>query len=78
MPVSAYILIEAEQGKVKEVQKGVAKVQGVKQAHAITGIYDCIAYVEAKDLKTLGTLVVGKVQKVPGVLRTITNVVVQL
>ena len=78
MAVNAYILIDAEQGEVKRVLQGVVKVQGVKQAHAITGLYDCIAYVEAKDLKALGSLVVNKIQKVPGMISTITNVVVTI
>jgi DNA-binding Lrp family transcriptional regulator len=55
----------------------VAKIGGVKISHAVTGAYDVIALIEAPDVNALGTTVVSKIQAVPGVLRTSTNVVVE-
>ncbi|MBI3951910.1 MAG: Lrp/AsnC ligand binding domain-containing protein, partial [Acidobacteria bacterium] len=48
MPLSAYIFLETEAGKTPAVAKKVARIQGVKQAHVVTGPYDVIAFVEAE------------------------------
>ena len=77
MPVLAFIFLECTVGKAKEVAKKVAKIGGVKVSHAVTGVYDVIALIEAPDVNALGTAVVSKIQAVPGVLRTSTNVVVE-
>jgi len=43
----------------------------------VTGAYDVIALIQAPDVNALGTTVVSKIQSIPGVLRTSTNVVVE-
>jgi DNA-binding Lrp family transcriptional regulator len=48
MPLSAYIFIESTPGKVSQVVEAVAKLPGVKMAHAVTGSSDVIAFVEAR------------------------------
>jgi len=53
-----------------------SKIPGVKSAHLVTGPYDIIAYVEAKDPGAIGRLVMSKIQAVTGVGKTITCVVV--
>jgi len=77
MAVLAFIFLECTVGKAKEVAHKVAKIAGVRLSHAVTGAYDVIALIEAPDVNTLGTTVVSKIQAVPGVLRTSTNVVVE-
>jgi len=76
MPISAYVFIECTAGSARDVAKEVARVQGVKRANATTGPYDVIALVEAPDINILGDFIVTKIQGLPGVLRTQTNVVV--
>ena len=77
MPVLAFIFLECTVGKAKEVATKVRKIAGVRIAHAVTGAYDVIALIEASDVNALGAAVVSKIQAVPGVLRTSTNVVVE-
>lgn len=77
MPVQAFIFLECTVGKAKEVSRKVAKISGVQISHAVTGAYDVVALIEAPDVNALGTAVVSKIQAVPGVLRTSTNVVVE-
>jgi DNA-binding Lrp family transcriptional regulator len=50
----------------------------VTSAEAVTGPYDVIALVEARNLDELGRLVVGKVQAIQGVTRTLTCPVARL
>jgi DNA-binding Lrp family transcriptional regulator len=76
MPISAYVFIECTAGAARQVAKEAAKIQGVKQANSTTGPYDVIVLVEASDVNVLGDFIVTKIQGLPGVLRTQTNVIV--
>jgi DNA-binding Lrp family transcriptional regulator len=76
--VQAYILIQTEVGKARDVAATVSELPGVVQVDAVTGPYDVIVLTEAKTVDELGTLVVSKVQGVPGITRTLTCSVVHL
>ena len=76
MSVKAYVLVQSQLGKARSVAKAVAKVKGVKMVHAVTGVYDVIAYLELRDMTTLSDLVIRKIQSVNGVERTHTAIVV--
>lgn len=71
----AYILIEAEPGKVKDLVPEIAATGGVESACGITGPYDVIAYVETRDVESLGDLVTKKIQALAGVRKTVTCLV---
>jgi DNA-binding Lrp family transcriptional regulator len=76
MVVKAFVLVQAELGRSRSVARAIARVRGVKMVHAVTGLYDVIAYLEMKDMTTLSELVIRKVQSVKGVERTHTAIVV--
>ncbi len=76
MVVKAFVLVQAQLGRSRSVAKAIAKVRGVKMVHAVTGVYDVIAYLEIADMTTLSALVMKKVQSVKGVERTHTAIVV--
>ena len=78
MPVNAYVLVQTEVGKAAEVAKQIATIDGVVSAEDVTGPYDVIARAEAKSVDELGKLVVGKVQRIEGITRTVTCPVVNL
>lgn len=77
MAVAAYVFIECEHGKSMEAAAKISKIGGVKEAHAVTGPYDVIAYVTASNFKVLGDVVITKIQAIHGVKRTLTNVIVE-
>jgi len=76
MAITAYIFIETVQGKAKAIAREISQIPGVKTAHTVTGPYDVITYVEAESIKVLGDFIVSKIQGAAGVLRTLTNVVI--
>lgn len=78
MPTTAYVLIEAASDKAKGALKAIAKIPGVKMAHAVTGPYDIIAYVEAQDVDALGRVVLSKIRTISGVTKTLTCVVIEV
>ena len=76
MVVKAYVLVQAQLGRARPVAKTIAKVKGVKMVHAVTGLYDVIAYLEMSDMTTLSEMVMKRIQTVKGVERTHTAIVV--
>ena len=76
MAIAAYIFIETTQGRAKTIAQAIAAIPGVKTVHTVTGPYDVITYVESESISLLGDFIVSKIQAIPGVLRTLTNVVI--
>ncbi len=72
MNVSAYILVETEPGKNREVCKKLENVPGVISAYPVTGPYDIIVAVTFKHLENMTTIVLPALQAIPGVKKTIT------
>lgn len=77
MAVHAYILVQTEVGRAAQVAGAIAAIDGVENAENVTGPYDVIARVEGPSVDELGTLVVTRIQKVPGITRTLTCPVVR-
>ena len=74
---SAYILIEALPGKSIDLVSMIKNVEGITTVHLVTGPYDVIAFAEAEDLKSLGEVIVKKIQSTGLVARTITCITVE-
>ncbi len=74
MPTRAFILIETQVGRARQVALDLRALEGVKDADVITGSFDVIAVVEAPDMATMADLVTSRIQGIRGVLRTITCV----
>ena len=74
--VQAYVLIQIEVGKSSAVAARIREIPGVVTTDEVTGPYDIICKLEADSVEELGTLVLAKVQEVPGITRTLTCTVV--
>ena len=72
MTEKAYVLIETEVGKTKEVAEVIRKTKGIVSVDAVTGPYDAIVIIEGRTLNEIGDLVTGKVHPIPGISRTVT------
>lgn len=77
MAVEAYVFIECEHARSREVQGEVLRIAGVKEARVVTGPHDIIALVTAANFKVLGDVVISRIQSVNYVKRTLTNVVME-
>ncbi|HYN95087.1 MAG TPA: Lrp/AsnC ligand binding domain-containing protein [Pilimelia sp.] len=76
--VQAYILIQTEVGKARDVAAAIGDISGVVRVDAVTGPYDVVVLTEARNVDELGKMIVSKVQLVPGITRTLTCSVVRL
>lgn len=70
----AYIFITTEPAKLWEIAEAASKIDGVKMAHAVTGSFDVVVFVETPKLDTLGD-VLNKIRMLNGVLHTQTAIV---
>jgi DNA-binding Lrp family transcriptional regulator len=75
--VRAYVLINVRPGKVRDVVGAVHDMEGVRHADACWGLPDVFAYIETADEKTLNRLVMDTIQRLDGVERTETHIVVE-
>jgi len=73
--LEAYVLIDAEPGMIWELAETSLKIKGVKKAHAVTGQYDAIVYVEFLKMDDLGKII-EKIQCLKGVRRTQTLIAI--
>lgn len=76
--VQAYILIQTEVGRARDVASEIRGIPGVVRVDAVTGPYDVVALTEARTVDELGKMIVSRVQMVPGITRTLTCSVVNL
>lgn len=73
----AYVLINCSAGKTAEVVRALRR-HGLREVRAVAGIYDVVAYIEARTPSQIGDLVVRKIQSIDGIERTMTMVSVRL
>jgi len=74
MPAKAFVLIETEVGRTKDVVASLQgqKIKEIKSVDLVTGPYDVIAVVEHDDFNAVGALVTEKIHPIPGIKRTVT------
>lgn len=73
--VEAYVLINCTAGKSWEIAETALKIENVKMAHAVTGQYDMVAFIEFAGIDVL-TEILNKFQTMEGVNRTHTAVAI--
>ncbi len=78
MGVRAFVLIQTEVGKSAQVTTEVAAIEGVVASENVMGPYDVIVRAEADTEDAMGKLVVGRIQLIDGITRTLTCPVVNL
>ncbi len=72
MAAKAFVLIEVAVGRTKEVAAALKQVSGIQSVDSVTGPYDVIVVIEAKDLNEVGDLVTSKIHPIAGISRTVT------
>jgi DNA-binding Lrp family transcriptional regulator len=77
MTAKAYVLIETQVGKTKDVVEAIRGVEGVISVDAVTGPYDAIAVVQGETLNKIGDLITAKVHPISGISRTVTCLVLK-
>ena len=72
--ITAIVLIKAEKGALPELGEELAAVPGVSEVYSVTGDFDFVAMVRAREHDELADIVTQRIAQVPGVARTQTHV----
>lgn len=77
MAPMAFVLINTEIGSESDVLKTLKKVEGVKEAYTVYGVYDIIAKITAETMDKLKELVTWHVRRLDKVRSTLTMIVIE-
>lgn len=73
--MKAYVLMTTEVGASPEIQEELRSwgpEGGIQEVDAVAGTYDVVAVVDAPGPREIGDIVMGKIQRLDGVLTTVT------
>ena len=73
----ADVLINTKPGKVRDILAAVVRLGDVRHADACWGMPDIFVEAQTADEKGLNELVIDRIQKLEGVERTETHIVVE-
>jgi DNA-binding Lrp family transcriptional regulator len=73
----AFVLLNAETGTENEVLEELKKIEAVKEAYVVYGVYDVVAKVGADTMEKLKEIVTWKVRRVDKVRSTLTMIIIE-
>ena len=72
--ITAIVFIQAEVSLIPETAAAIAEISGVSEVYSVTGDHDLIAMVRARNHDEIASVVADRLNKVPGVLSTQTQI----
>jgi DNA-binding Lrp family transcriptional regulator len=75
--MKAYVLIHARVGSLPEVVRNLRRLEGVVEANMTFGPFDVVAVIQASDTGHLGSLLASHVHPIPGIVDTLTCLIVE-
>lgn len=73
----AFVLINAEIGSEEEVLRELLKVEGVREAYVVYGVYDVVAKIWADTMDKLKDIVTWHVRRLDKVRSTLTMIIIE-
>ncbi len=73
----AFVLIRVRSGEEQTLRRMLEHMPGILRTDSTFGPYDVIAELQAPDLAEIGRLVTDTVRSAPGVLETVTCLVME-
>jgi DNA-binding Lrp family transcriptional regulator len=73
--LDAYILVNTQSNVIWNVAEAVLKIEGVKNANAVTGQFDVVVLLQFPKMEDLGNII-DKIQHLNGVRRTQTLITI--
>ncbi len=71
MPI-AYVLIEAQVGRIGELLKALREIEGVAEAYSVAGPYDVVVKVQAERFEQVAEVVTKRIHGLQGIANTLT------
>jgi DNA-binding Lrp family transcriptional regulator len=74
---TAYILVNCTMGSEETIINEIAKISDVKEVRGTYGVHDIFVKVKSDNTETLNHTITSKIRKVPGIISTVTLVVIE-
>lgn len=75
--IEAYIFVSTGVGRVSETFEKIKSVEGIEDAHIVTGKYDIILKAEAVDMGSLTNVILQEIGDIESVTDTTTSIIVR-
>ena len=72
--VTAIVMIKTDVDRIPEIAQAVSGIEGVSEAYSVTGEWNLIAIVRVRAHDDLAEVIPGRLNKVPGIVRTETHI----
>ncbi len=72
--VTAIVMIKTDVDRIPEIAQEVSGIEGVSEAYSVTGEWNLIAIVRVRAHDDLAEVIPGRLNKVPGIVRTETHI----
>jgi DNA-binding Lrp family transcriptional regulator len=72
--ITAIVMLKVDVGRIPEVAKTIADLEGVSEVYSVTGEIDLIAIVRVREHHELAEVIPNRINKVPGVLSSDTHI----
>ncbi len=72
--ITAVVLVTAERSALPTLGEALAAVEGVSDVYSVTGEFDFVAMVRAREHDELADIITRRIAQVSGVTRTTTHV----
>lgn len=72
--ITAIVLAHSDAARIPETAQTVADLDGVAEVYSCAGDVDLIITVKARNHAEIADVVTGRINKVPGILRTTTHI----
>ena len=73
----AFVLINCDLGKEKDIISELNEIEGVKESHGTWGAYDIIAEVGSETAELLRETITWKIRKLPAIRATLTLMAIE-
>jgi len=68
----AFVLVNAEVGKTREILDELKKIEGVAEAYTVAGPYDIVVKLQADKFDKVAEGVTKSIHKISGITNTVT------
>jgi DNA-binding Lrp family transcriptional regulator len=70
--VSAVVLVNTDLNAQDDVLENLKQVDGVEEAHALCGVYDCVVKIKGESIDEIRNITKSQIKKVAGVTSSLT------
>jgi DNA-binding Lrp family transcriptional regulator len=67
-------MIKTDVDRIPEIAQEVSGIEGVSEAYSVTGEWNLIAIVRVREHDELAEVIPGRLNKIPGIVRTETHI----